>query len=787
MANKLADTLANNKKLIKNKQGQVQEVTNQTLGQLASQKNMLSPINPLQATMLGANKDQAKMAGTPAQINNLSNQLSQPKGPIQDSKSLTLAKQQQSESGYQQSLSQQLGKEKSQNLQALTGLGDRINTYIGNAIKQMTGASTPPTSLGDALTNSQQPINTGTSTNNTLVQDKGPSEFTDMGVGGGSAPEYSLYSQPNTNNTLITGNGITDITLADSVQDPQLADALNRLKAGDTSALDIVAKSLNKTPDQLTFNDFVNLYKDPTGDISKKVAALLPDTIKFDASVLGDLGYTNAQLSELLGVPDVSQLSISEVDNLVQDQAAQVNNEIMSLQAKIQDPTLSAQDKELLNDRLREFGYVGASATQEEFDNLVQELETDQQIEMGDETYSLEELLSDPTITGMMDDYLNDPEGLIGKELKEKYPDLTNFVDQNKNAIKGMFDQMGSDTREAIDNYKYNLNLKNTDAGPLSDSLMNQLMPGWNEWSDQKKTEVPPVLSYLNDKQIPPEKRTTFLNRLSAADGDPNLLKALNSFTPEQITAYGLDDVNNKAGYDNWVNAVKTDSRMKAVESNLAKLHSGNFSSADVDAVMDAYFGKDVDTKKLFGTLNNAKQLGDILGEGINLPEGVDPVFWAAARDPSGIARTVAANMRTHLDPTKVKQNRVFNNNPDIIMSGIQAQIPMLKAKAPAKIEKIRKVDAPLYAEHIKAQEAKVNDLAQQYQWALDRQPKRASPTRINTTDNRTILSAAQLEQNVQNKQKALQDAQNYLKQLQTDRDGMLMQAQTLEGLLGVL
>lgn len=729
MAN-LTDKL-NNKKTVKNQSGQLMQVTDQTTNQLSAAKGLLKPINPLQATLAGANPDQAKMAGTPNQMLGLAQQ-----DPNKLQKTLPQVEQQSSQLGSQLNREQAAAKQKSQNLQSLTTLGDRISGYIANAATQATA-----------------------------------------------------------------GQDLSKVTVAASVQDPEVQSALQGLLAGDTSKLNIAAKAVGKDPQNLSFADLKDLYNDPTGQLAGNIASLMPDQIKFSEDIAQDFGFTSQQLSEILGVPDITQYSLSDIDNLVQEESTRANNQVLSLQAKLQDPNLSPQERDALQAQLLETGYVGANVTVEEFNQLTDNLEREQEIKIGDQTLSLDELLQDPAITSFIQEYISDPESPIAKDLKERIPQLTAFVDQNRDAISAMYQQMDTSTKTAIDNFKYNLGMKNTDAGPVQDSLMDLVAPEWNTWTDQKKQE-PNLVKYLNSQDISKEKRATLLTRANNAmqSGDTNVAKAIGSLTPEQISAYGVDDPANNIGFQTFSNAYNKVIKYNdpGMQQTIANLYNSKNTQPtpqvmqDVQKVFDVYFGQKTDAPKLIDELKAAKELSDLTGIKVNLPNGMDPSLLNLAHNPAALAVQMQANMRQNADISKIKDNVFIDTNPSTLNSFLQVNTPMLKQNAKATAKQLQEKDIPNYTAHIEAQSAKVANLYKDYKDKLTWKDKSDNVARMgpaSTTSIATPVDVSGKPSVVQSIQaaakKAYEDALAYQNLLEKDRQSLITKAGRLNYLAG--
>ena len=110
-----------------------------SISQLSGQQGLATqPTTALGAALIGANPDQAKMAGGPAQLSAIANQQQAQQAPQQDL--ATSLRQQQTRT--QATGQEQQTMQKSQDMQNLGGLGDRVTNFI-NAQRQKLVAANP--------------------------------------------------------------------------------------------------------------------------------------------------------------------------------------------------------------------------------------------------------------------------------------------------------------------------------------------------------------------------------------------------------------------------------------------------------------------------------------------------------------------------------------------------------------------------------------------------------------------------------------------------------------------
>ncbi len=183
------------------------------------------------------------------------------------------------------------------------------------------------------------------------------------------------------------------------------------------------------------------------GDVVGKIIATgLSDSVKIDDQILTELGYDTAsekdELSKLLNVADVSQLTVKQLQDKTSEYLSNRFAPIEKLRATIDDPFASASEREAALENLRDLGYKGTLASEQILSEVHQDImSADKNIEFAGKVYAnLDEMLSDSNITGLVRNYLDDP-------TNTKLPDaLTAVIDKNRDA----FEDITSELKTAV-------------------------------------------------------------------------------------------------------------------------------------------------------------------------------------------------------------------------------------------------------------------------------------------------------------------------------------------------
>jgi hypothetical protein len=477
----LVNTIKRNSQLLK-RGSQLFEAAPESLYQQVS-KQGLAPgavVSPQAAADTGLTPDQAKMAGSGAQVQKA---IRESVEPTRQAPTSLFAR-------TQASAQEQQRMAKAQQLQGLEALGGRIsglvNSYMQEASAKAAGAQAKadeakikndlPNATPEQVAKIKSAIETGTI----------------------DAELWSLFPQAKSADELTTA-----------------------LKLYTKAAKEVVTETIKNTfgPDvtlaQLKPNDFAALGLQGLGDIATMLG--------MEEDKLRDLTIDQFQAK-------VNELVSGDFDR------------VQELMAIANDAFYPANLREQAKAELRDLSSVGVQASEQQVAQLNEAIQSADTITVGDEQMTVAELLADDGISSVIASYLDDTTGEYRKLLEEQYPDLVAFINKNQDALKAATAKL-SDAAKASANiqqsnakleYSADGNVKMTDFNKLAfGAEYDPTKPSNTDWAS-KKTEAHKILDpetkefsaedksayaqFLNDmaKIAPDVLRNEFLN-LNAA------------------------------------------------------------------------------------------------------------------------------------------------------------------------------------------------------------------------------------------------------------------------------
>lgn len=421
----LADRIAQNRKLLtRDPSGQLVENTQEEVQSLAQKAGMAAPpTTPAGGAMIGANEHQQKMMGTPAQKTSALTISQSPELNLQDA-------QRRAQVRTQATATEQQKIQKSENLQNLGGLGDRVNSLI-NAEKSkldQANASLKAAEAGQNKSGQTQSL----------------------------ADLKPILEQ-----------------LAANPSDMNLQLQVNKALGYDGSR-------------QLSPEEIQSLYADSTQSIAQSGADAIANNITAgDLISQGGLGYTPEQLADLLGVPadQVSGMTVSQIHDQINKLMAQEFNTTAQLGQKAQSTELGVAERGLARQAGREASAVGIRSTEHDVARLEDEIAKAGTVSFGGQQMSIEQALSDDNISKTVSDYLNSaPDSPLRKQLEATEPQLVQFIKRNENVLDDASKQLGAGATQFSDLQSAN-KTASTLGGKLSPELAAKVVPGFNELS----------------------------------------------------------------------------------------------------------------------------------------------------------------------------------------------------------------------------------------------------------------------------------------------------------------
>lgn len=470
------------------------------------------PTSPVGAKMVQANKDQAKMAGTPAQTGNVLRQAVSPERDLQ-----TQMRQQQVRRMATGEEAEAM--ERGERLGALEGLSGRVQALTN----QMVGQAT--TQEADSTLRLRE----GAAAD---LDEAQRAEF--------ESKLQQLNTDPNNFELLRDINNMLGITTVDNML---TADQLTeRFLSADEQAGQLTAEAFQ---DQVSIADV-----DPT-----------------------ELGFENQEeLAGLLGIPpeELAGLSVRDLIEETEAQIAEEFTDVEDLQRRSQDPNLGPAERAEARKQLREKGAVGVRSAETEIDKLADQLVDADTVEFGGEEMAISDMLEDEYLSGLTARYLqaseDDP---FRKQLEESEPELTEWINNNKAVLDEAVQNIESGLTEFAElQYKNQQIAETVDGQTIDDEIMANIYDDWDELKIQEyNTEEVPILDTLNDENADPTTRTNLYSALTTVhEADPDLSKEMATLSMQELSKLGATQ--NTEKWQNYKQYLQDVQSLKRVDPN---------------------------------------------------------------------------------------------------------------------------------------------------------------------------------------------------------------------------
>lgn len=483
--------------LLRNKKAGTQKVTGPTGLQETSTEELSSltekaglpaaPITALGTAAIGGNEHQQKMAGSPAQVQNALR--------ISQSPQEYLSTQQRQEQPRSEMTAQEQGqKQKSDTLKDLGGLGDRVSNFIDAQRQKLAATNVAASQLQVAPQEGAAPLPTDPTT---------------------------LTNLKNAAKALLTN-------------------------PTDMNALKLLNQSLGKKPNAtITPEELSKLYEDSNSTLIRSGAETIDDDLQVeDLIAAGDFPYTATQLSELLGVPEIelSKYSIAQLRGQMEAVAQQEFQTTQQLEQQSGSSILGTAERGQARQLAREASRTGVRSTEQDVLNLERQIQDADQVSFGGESYTVDELLKNDTISGIISDYLNmDPESQA--EFAKKEPALAEFVSRNQAILKEAAEAMGAGATQFQKLQQENLNVGKVAGTDISKGLLEAAIPGFGELS-ATKYDIDGIGFFQRLNDLPEAQKKSLVQEMNKLSEDPAtkyLVPEIAKLNKEQLAALSLE------------------------------------------------------------------------------------------------------------------------------------------------------------------------------------------------------------------------------------------------------
>ena len=478
----LADKIKNNSQVVK-RGGQLFEAAPESLFATV-QKQGLTPgaaVSPEVAASMGVTADQAKMAGSSAQMQKTIRESVAPQRQFKEAAPRMTA-----------SAEEAALRKKQQELEGLKELGTRVGSIVNEAVKEAAAAVPQAIPSFDAdrlkvdrpdLSEAQLGKITGAITTGTV--------------------DAELYS-------------IFNINPTDAKAGEQLAAELEKYKK--TPAAQMVASAQALLGDDITLGQF------------------RPE----DWQALGLEGI--GELSSLLGETEdaLRTMPLKELQAKINQLSSADFGQVEDLQRIANDPFYPDNVRQAAQVQLRDLSSVGVQATEADMESLNEAVQAGSTFTVGGRDYTVAELLTDDTMASVVRAYLEDIDGRYKEEIEKELPELALFIKQNSAALKTASDRLKTGSQELASVQQDNAKLNSY--GPVDLKEFNRLtVEGYDPAAPSNtryaKTAAHRVLE-LPSTVLSDEDKTayaTFLSQMSSLS--PEAAKQFSGFDLDGIDA----------------------------------------------------------------------------------------------------------------------------------------------------------------------------------------------------------------------------------------------------------
>lgn len=363
---------------------------------------------------------------------------------------------------------------------------------------------------------------------------------------------------------------VNDPALVSKINDPVTRatahDLLAKVAAGTATGVDYAALApllgYDAPTDAKSLTDISNDIKavylsDPAKSIGKAAASGTPDELFVGSLNPQELGFENfSELAALLKMPagtDFTTFTIRQLTDQVAKIQAEEYSRTSSLMRLLSDPNVGAAEKEAARAQLSQLGATGILSAEADVSNLAEQADNINSVKIGDETFTISELLSDKHITGIVAGAIEDPAKLAA--LKETQPGLADWIETNKTGLEKIVGKIDPAIKVLGDTVTANNKLATPDgATKVSDNAMTILFgAGWK--TTLNTLTPPPIYAALSDTTIPIAARQSLTNLINTLANHPEDLTYLKGLNQKDLSDKGLLSAEGITKYANYLNS----------------------------------------------------------------------------------------------------------------------------------------------------------------------------------------------------------------------------------------
>lgn len=403
----------------------------------------------------------------------------------------------------------------------------------------------------------------------------------------------------------------------------EVADLIAKIGANpaDTASLNRLNTILGRTADTaIGANEIPGLIAAAPDVVKAAAGTAVTKAVgdKITLEDIGQLGTTQEELASLLGIDpaEVPNLTITDIQNRIATIQQAEFGKAQQVEAGMSSALLSSTERAALRDVLATMEETGLAGAEFQVGQIGKDIAEGRQVTVGNEVYSVEELLSSPAMTDIVKQVLDDPEAKTDfvKALKETDPDLYNWVIGSKAGLEKLVSEAATGAGKYKATQQANIKLLEplakfkdafakagvnisalrdvnlTEEVTLPDGSKGQRWQLPENKEDPSKGGLPALAKAV--LTAPPEKQATIATNISQLP--PKEVAGLDA---GQLAALGLDSPTGL--WSDWKRAADIQAAVASIPDNqpariFNTLGLGDFDQANAilaDAILSSSFG----------------------------------------------------------------------------------------------------------------------------------------------------------------------------------------------------
>lgn len=346
------------------------------------------------------------------------------------------------------------------------------------------------------------------------------------------------------------------VDLLANIEDPDVRVLANPNATPDqinTAVSNINKKEGRDLTNSLTADEILSQYglKDVGIEAASDIAAGYTQSLE-DLGVTDEdfasMGFSGAnEVADLLGMSpeELAGMSYEDFANTIQQEIDNEYSQVENLQALLNDPNLGPAERADIRAQLKELGAVGIRSAESEAEQLAQDIQEATTVEIMGEEMTVNDMLNSDFVSGLIANYLTDPDSESANKLKEEMPGLVDYIDSHKESLSAAATEISNNIKENAAIQQDNLLTGTFGEAKLDNNVMKKIFPDWGQSRGQRYDKsTSPLLSYIDTAE--PARQSAIINNInSLVQKSPELAEQLATLSPNDMDKLGITSMNN--------------------------------------------------------------------------------------------------------------------------------------------------------------------------------------------------------------------------------------------------